>query len=72
MNQLRKTQKLDEGAFKGIELGRKKDLDEMLLLLEKNVTALKMHLGAIDRYISEKYPYLDTGMHGWSSSKLMV
>jgi hypothetical protein len=44
-------------------------LDEKLLLLERNETALKMHLGAIDRYISEKYHFGHAGTPGASSSR---
>jgi hypothetical protein len=52
LNRLRRTQNFDEGQFRGIEEKRKKELDEKLLLLEGNETAIRMHLGAIDRFIS--------------------
>lgn len=51
---LRRTQNLDENAFKSIEEKRKKDLDDQLKILESNENSIKMHLNSIDRGIAEK------------------
>ena len=51
---LRRTQNLDENAFKSIEEKTKKDLDDQLKVLESNENSIKMHLSSIDRGIAEK------------------
>ena len=52
MYRLRRTKNFDEDSFKSVEEQRKKELDDKLKLLENNETAIKMHLGSIDRFIS--------------------
>jgi hypothetical protein len=56
---LRRTRHFDEDTFKSVEEQRKKELDDKLKLLENNETAIKMHLGSIDRFISEKNCYTE-------------
>lgn len=64
LSRLRRTHNFDENLFKGIGEKRKKELEEKLQLLENNETAIKMHLGAIDRFISEKYLSCHQETHG--------
>ena len=52
LDSLRKTQ--GDGEDNSGEVKRKKDLEEKMKLLENNETAIKIHLSAIDRYVSEK------------------
>ena len=52
LDSLRKTQ--GEEQDQSGQAKKKKDLEEKMKLLESNETAIKIHLGGIDRYISEK------------------